>query len=146
MPDEKKKPRVVYPGVKGPAFSLAAQGTLGEIYYSNHNGNTYAYSQPKRQGFMPSEKQEEVQAKLKRAQEYWQGFEPRIRFVFEYLADNKPIYTTKDCKRPWPEPRSMWTRIAMAEVPNEIFWSGLAATVAWVILHYGWTLLFLYLR
>jgi len=141
MPNEKKKPRVTYPGVKGPAFSLAAQGTLGDIYYSHHNGNTYAYSQPQRQEIIPSERQKEIRAKFVKAQDYWQGFEPRIHFIFQYLADNKPIYTHKDCKRALPEPRTMWTRIAMWEMPDEIFWAGIAPASAWLIAKFIWVLL-----
>jgi len=141
MPNDKKKRRVIYPGVRGPAFSLAAQGSVGGIYYSHHHGNTYAYKTGERAPYTMTEKQETIVAKFVKAQEYWQGFEPRIRFIFEYLADNKPIYTTKDCKRPLPEPRTMWTRIAMAEIPDEIYWAGLAAVLLWIVAKYGWILL-----
>jgi len=141
MPNEKKKRRVIYPGVKGPLFSLAAQGSVGGIYYSHHHGKTYAYKTAERAPYTMTPKQQTIVAKFVKAQEYWQGFEPRIRYIFEYLADNKPIYTQKDCKRALPEPRTMWTRIAMWEMPDEIFWAGMIPAAAWLLAYYGWVLL-----
>jgi len=128
--------------VRGPAFSIAAQGSVGGIYYSHHHGNTYAYKTGEKAPAIPTEKQQIIIAKFVKAQEYWQGFDPRIRFIFKYLADNKPIYINKDCKRARPEPRNMWTRIAFTEVPDAVFWTSLAAVVAYVIAQYGWVLLF----
>ena len=130
------------PKVKSPIFSFAAQGSLGDIHYSHHDGKTFAYRTGQRPWDPGSPKQQAIRADFVRSELYWQGFEPQIRRIFSYLKDNKRVEFIKDCKRARMTPKNMWQSIYFAEVPMEIHGAALAVVVAYIILKYGWVILF----